>query len=105
MSDEDRTLGSVAEIDAEIERLQREREEYKRTLEDPDQREARRVRREQIMGRWAAGLRLGDSHLDGIRRVAADEAWLFAPNLMQEDDWKRDADKGQWTLPAESSSG
>ena len=103
MNGEGRTLGSVAEIDAEIERLTRERAEYRRTLEDPEQRKARETRREQLAGRWVVGLPLDDSHLQGIRVAAASESWLFALDLMREDGWKCD-DEGRWTLPAESRS-
>ena len=90
-----------AELDAEIARLQ----DIKRRLENPELRENRRVRREQLLGRWAATLVLGESHLQGVRQLARDEAWLFEPDLMQEDGWKLDADKEQWTLPPESRSG
>ena len=102
MNGEGRTLGSVAEIDAEIERLQREREEYKRTLEDPEQRRRRRIRRQQLLGRAAETWQLPENLIKGAQLLAGDHARLFDLDLMQEDGWK--LHEGQWTLPQESRS-
>ena len=93
------TLPSGEDYDAEIARLEAELEGAKRLLallEDPEQRVARRARRQQLMGRWAEGLQLDEDELDALREVSDDEAWLFDPQVLAADGWKEDADEGWW---------
>ena len=99
MSTEPRELSTVADYDAEIARLTKARE----LLADPMERENRRIRREQLAGRWAVTLPLQEEHLQGIRMLAGAEAWLFDPDHLQSDGWKKN-DQGQWTLPRQSPS-
>ena len=103
MSGEGRTLGTVAEINAEIARLERERDEYQRTLADPKERRKRRRRRQQLLGRAAETWRLPEDLIKGAQAMAGDEGRLFAPDVMREDGWK--CEEGHWTFGGESKSG
>ena len=103
MSGEPQVLNTVEEIDAEIARLTEAREEQRRLTDDPEERKKRRVRREQLAGRWAVTLALHENHLQEIGKLARAESWLFEPDLLQSDGWTKD-DKGQWTLPRQSPS-
>ena len=93
---EGRELRTVAEIDDEIGRLKKARDDYERQLSD------RRIRRQQLLGRAAETWRLPEDLIQGTQSLAGDEAWLFEADLMQADGWK--LHEGQWTLPEESRS-
>ena len=74
----------------------------KRRLEHPEQREKRRIRRQQLLGRAAETWRLLENLIQGAQSLAGDEASLFEPDQMQADGWT--LQEGQWTLPEESRS-
>ena len=101
MSGEPRVLNTVEEINAEIARLTEARDELSRLTNDPEERRNRRIRREQLMGRWVVTLALEESHLQAIGKLAGAESWLFERGLLQSDGWKKD-DNGNWTLPRQS---
>ena len=103
MSSEPQELSTVADIDAEIDRLTKARDEQNRLLADPMERKKRRIRREQLAGRWVVTLALQEEHLQEIRKLAGAEAWLFDPDHLQSDGWTKN-DQGQWTLPRQSPS-
>ena len=92
--------GKLAQYDAEIDRLTKEREEYLRQVQDPAERENRRKRREQLAGRWLVRrCRLTGAHVQAIGEVAGDEAWLFEAELMAADGWHQD-EQGSWCFSA-----
>ena len=101
MSGEPRVLNTVEEIDAEIARLTEARKEQRRLTHDPEEREKRRIRREQLAGRWVVTLALEENHLQAIRELAGAESWLFDLDLLQSDGWTKD-DNGQWALLRQS---
>ena len=86
--------------DAEIRRLEGERDKLRKTLEDPEQRSERGKRRAQILGDWATSrFTWPDDQMDGLRTAAGEEEqWLFEPQLLELDGWTR-TDKGNWTAP------
>ena len=86
--------------DAEIRRLQKERDKLRETLNDPKQRSRRWKRRAQILGDWATPkFTWPDDEVDDLRDAAdEDEQWLFDPQLLKLDGWTRD-DQGVWTAP------
>ena len=95
-------IQTLAELDAKIAELVKARDDHKHKLEDPEQRRARRIRRQQLLGRAAETWRLPEDLIQGAQSLAEDEAWLFEPEYMQPDGWT--LHKGHWTLPAESRS-
>ncbi len=101
MSGEPRVLNTVEEIDAEIARLTEARDEQRRLTHDSEEREKRRIRREQLAGRWLVTVPLGEDLLQAIGKQAGGESWLFERGLLQSDGWKKD-DNGNWTLPRQS---
>lgn len=103
MNGEGRELRTVADMDAEIARLEAARDDYKRQLSDPVQRENRRIRRQQLLGRAAETWKLPAKLVDEARPLAGDEAWLFDPEYMQPDGWT--LEEGQWTFAEPSRSG
>ena len=103
MSSELQELSTVADIDAEIARLTKARDEQTRLLDDPRERENRRIRREQLAGRWVVTCWLGEDHLQMIKNLAGTNAWLFDPDHLQSDGWTMN-NKGQWMLPRQSPS-
>ena len=80
-------LRTLDDYDRELETLQAERDRLAQLLEDPEQRDARRMRRQQLMGRWAESLRITPTHLKAIRKVSGSEAWLFDADVMRADGW------------------
>ena len=103
MSGEPRVLNTVEEIDAEIARLTDARDEQLRLTHDPEEREKRRIRREQLVGRWVVTAPFQEKHLQAIGNLAGAESWLFEPDLLQSDGWTKD-DNGKWRLPRQSPS-
>ena len=103
MSSVPRELSTAADIDAEIARLTEARDEQTRLLADPEERKKRRIRREQLAGRWVVTVALQEEHLQAIRKLAGKEVWLFEPDHLQSDGWTKN-DQGQWTLPRQSPS-
>lgn len=102
MSGELRKIITVAELDAEIDRLTNALNEQKGLIADPQQRENRRKRREQLAGRWVVTCALEENHLKQIRVLAGAEAWLFESSLLQSDGWVKN-NEGRWTLPPRQS--
>ena len=98
-----RELGTLAEVQAEIERLERQRDEYQRTLDDPEQRRQRRVRRQQLLGRAAESFALSEQLIQTAQSLAGADTWLFDSDLMRADGWT--VHEARWTLSAESRSG
>ena len=98
MSGEPRELITTADFDAEIDRLKNARE----LLADPSERENRRIRREQLVGRWTVTFPLEESHLQEIGELAGEEAWLFESSLLKSDGWVKHHE-GHWTLPPRQS--
>ena len=91
-------LLSIADYDREIMELQRERKRLQGLLSDPDQREARRVRREQIAGRWVVTLPLSTNQVSSIREVSGDsESWLWERDVLIADGWVQDEGES-WSL-------
>ena len=86
--------------DAEIRRLQDERDKLRKTLDDPEQRSKRWKRRAQILGDWATPkFTWLDAQMDELRAAAGEEEqWLFDPQLLELDGWTR-IDKGKWKAP------
>ena len=103
MSGEQQKLFTVEDINAEIARLTKAREEQTQWLNSQKERENRRIRREQLAGLWVVTLTLGEGHLQAIREQAGADAWLFESSLLQLDGWEMDRN-GQWTLPRQSPS-
>ena len=90
--------GTLATLDAEIARLVNARDEHLRLVQDPEQREARGKRREQLVGRWVVRrCRLSATQLRAIGTLAGEEAWLFEAELMEADGWLQDSG-GNWGL-------
>lgn len=102
MSGEPQTISTVAELDAEIGRLTNALNEQKGLIADPQQRENRRKRREQLAGRWVVTCALEENQLQAIRVKAGAEAWLFESSLLQSDGWVKN-NEGRWTLPPRQS--
>ena len=97
MNGEGRTLGSVAEIHAEIERLTRERDEYTHKLEDREQSKARETLREQVVGRYVMDcVRRGDAPantwVSAVVQDVPDKAWLFRDDVMAADGYESKPD-------------
>ena len=91
-------LRSVEDYDREIEALQAERDRLKSLCADPEQIEARRLRREQLAGRWVVTRPLPREHVAAIRQVAgAGEAWLWDDDMLTTDGWVQD-DQRNWSL-------
>ena len=99
MNGEPPELSTEAALDAEIDKLTKRRN----LLADPKERENRRIRRVQLVGRWAVTLALGENHLQAIRNLAGEQAWLFDTDILKSDGWEMDHN-GQWTLPRQSPS-
>ena len=94
-------LRSIEEFDAEIEQLQAERKRLQFLLQDPEQREARRTRREQLAGRWVVQLPLSRDHVAEIGEVSGvGESWLWDPDVLKADGWDQD-EEGSWLLSSE----
>ena len=92
-------LRTVEEFDAEIERLQAERKRLTFLRSDPDQRQAREARRDQVLARWLRGMRLTAANMDAIRQVAGDrDGWMFEPDWLEADGWVS-RDEGGWMGP------
>lgn len=84
--------------DAEIRRLQEERDKLRALLADPEQRSRRSKRRAQILGDWATPkFTWSDANMDDLRAAAGEEQWLFDPQLLELDGWTRNDDK--WRAP------
>ena len=95
----DDELRTVADFDAEIERLQAERERLTFLLADPEQRQAREAGRDQVFARWVRGVKLTAAHLDAVRKVAGDrDEWMFEEEWLAADGWVS-RDEGGWTAP------
>lgn len=102
MADDGAQEWTPEEYDKEIARLQQERDQLKKLLDDPEQQKLRRTRRTQIVGDYATRFIFWtDAQIDGIRKVAAesDEDWLLKAGLLKHDGWSHDDDKGNWHPP------
>lgn len=108
----------VREIEREIAELQAEREMAERelaelqaehdrawkVLDDPRQRENRRVRRERHVGVWvAARVMLEAGDLAELRALFPTEWSLWEEALLEDDEWVRGA--AGWRLPASGNGG
>ena len=102
MSENKSGEASIDDIDAEIERLTKARDQYRARQKNPEQRSRRRTRRQQLMGVAAERWMLREAWFTDLRNPARDEAWLFAADLMLADGWVL-AD-GKWTLPADKKA-
>ena len=102
MSENKNGEASIDDIDAEIERLTKARDQYRARLEDPEERSRRRTRRQQLMGVAAERWRLSEEAITNLGKPARDDAWLFAADLMEADGWTLN-DKG-WSLTADKSA-
>ena len=98
MSGEPQKLITVEDHDAAIDRLTKRRN----LLADPREQENRRIRREQLAGQWAVTLALRENHLQAIRELAGEDAWLFDSLELQSDGWVKNHE-GHWTLPPRQS--
>ena len=88
------------DYDAEIRRLEAERDELQVKLANPDERERRRQRRAQILSAWAVTrFTWPPEQLDELRKAAGDEHGLFDLKLLKLDGWTRN-NKGSWTAPS-----
>ena len=85
---------TLAELDAEIERLTTERAEYQSRLADPAEKSHRRIRRQQILGVAVEGWTVPLELMKGVHSIAGDQSWLFEPDLMRADGWILDTE--QW---------
>ena len=102
MADDDVQEWIPEDYDKEITHLQQERDQVKKLLDDPEERNQRRTRRAQIVGDYATrSILWSDAQIDDIRKLAAktDDGWLFKPRLLQLDGWSHDGDKGNWNTP------
>lgn len=88
-------LRTVADFDAEIERLREERARLAWLRDDPEQREVRAKAREQHAGRWVVGVALDPNHIQAIRALAGADAWVWDEEWLKADGWRPD-DKGSW---------
>ena len=91
---------SVAEINEEIERLQKEKERVQGLLENPEESGKRRARRGIAFGRWAETMALSPEHMTSARALA-DEAdrWLFDEEVLKADGWRCDEKQNRWSRP------
>ena len=99
--DDELQLRTPEDIDAEIARLQRERDRLTWLRTDPEQRAAREARRDQVMARWARGRGLVPEQLAEIHQLAgARDAWMWEDDWLTADGWQRD-ESDRWTGPAD----
>lgn len=84
-------LRTVEDFDREIESLQAERDRRVNLLEDEDQREARRVRREQLIGRWFAsvGIGLEADQVQAVCTISGGDAWIWDSDVLKADGWAK----------------
>ena len=94
------------DYDAEIRRLQDEKDKLRKTLDDPEQRGKRWKRRAQIFGDWAIPkFTWTDEHMDELRAAAGEqEQWLLDKQLLELDGWTG-IDKGKWKAPKAPEDG
>ena len=90
-------LDSVAAIETEIQRLTVARDDRKKLLDDPNERKARRIRRQQDLGRWAEILRLSHDQMQAIRSKPDNHPAIWTDEVLEVDGWSVD-DKGGWAL-------
>lgn len=94
-------LKTVEDIDAEIERLQGVRDRRRFLQRDPEQRQRREARRDQILVRWVRGLKLTAANLDAVRKAAGEaHEWMFEADWLEADGWVA-RDEGGWSGPPE----
>ena len=97
-------LESVDEIESEIQRLTAALSQRKKALADPEQRLARRICRQQDMGRWAEGLRFSADQIAKISLTQNNHPEIWAAEVMQVDGWTL-ADNGSWGFPRNAREG
>ena len=95
----DDSVWTPDDYDAEIHRLEAERDELRAKLDDHEEQENRRQRRAQLLGDWATTrFTWPPNQLAELRTAAGDEKWLFDLKLLKLDGWTLD-DKGHWKAP------
>ena len=86
---------SVAEINKEIERLQREKQRVKELLQNPEESRKRRDRRGIAFGRWVETMALTAEHMKAVQASADEEdGWLFGDEVLIADGWQHDPKSG-----------
>lgn len=84
-------MRSLAEYDAQIEKLTREREAQKEIVLNPEQRAARAQWRERLIGRVMPGRGLTEELMATVRQAAAQEGSgvrsIFDEAILQDDGW------------------
>ena len=90
-TDADVGLFTPDEYDAEIERLQRDRDARLEELNEPKEKRRRQVRRAQILGRAYVQLYAVDQKLlaRAHEHAGDDERWLFGEKLLELDGWSK----------------
>ena len=81
----------------EIAEVREELDLFRRLGGDPREREERRVRREEHLGRWAAAhLMLDADDLEEICALFPEEGWMWEETVLRNDGWV--SEKGRWRL-------
>ena len=95
-------LRTLTDYDAEISALKAERQGLAKLLSDAGERRARRVRRQQLLGRWAERLPLGGKVLEELRTISETEGWLWDGEMLAADGWVHEGDR--WRFEGEAQS-
>ena len=104
-TDDDGTM-SVADLDQEIERLQREKQRVETLLQNPEQSRKRRDRRGIAFGRWMETVQLTGEQMQAAQALAdKDDQWLFRDDILKADGWRYDKQSDRWHVPSVRASG
>ena len=78
---------TLDQLDADIERLQKERNALDALINDPEQREHRRLARKLALGRYMAHGGCYETTFPKLIQATPAEAWLWTPEWLQADGW------------------
>ena len=78
---------TLEQLDADIERLQREREALTALINNPEERERRRLARDLAVGRYFSQVGFLESSLPELIQANPAEAWLWTPEWLEADGW------------------
>ena len=92
---------SLAELDEEIDRLEKEKDRVQTLLQSPEESGKRRARRGIAFGRWAEIVALTGEQMKAARSLADEpDRWLFDDEVLIADGWRYDAQSDRWHRPS-----